>query len=755
MFKKALIFLVIMGLLAGTVYLVRSGNLVKETQTSFTPVEETFIPNESLLRLSGTGFHLLQENGNLALYLNFDDGNIQVVNKLNGHVWRSCPTEEEMALETSNQMWKNNLSSAVMFTYTAGRSSTNIKYANPLSVETKVNVFQKEKGARVYFEFPSLRVTFGYDILLEDDRLCVDIPSYLITDPGEVYTLSASGTSLLNAGASCLVVDFFLFPSLGATRSDMGHKGYLLVPDGEGALMQFDTDKFVNSQFIGRVYGSDMALYNGYDQQLSSELSRPVISFPAFGVVQDDNTLLTVIDRGETQADIVASKARVQTGFNTVGARFAYRMKYKVVTNSATGDGYLSYTRDGLQDARRLCYYFGTGSYVDMAQTYRGYLMDRYTLSGIIAKGAKALQLYILGGDVQSNLLGESFIPMTTFDQARDILAYLKQQGVGQVDAVLTGWAKRGESVSYPDRFPAAGALGGDEGLTKLAEAAKAQGDNLYLLDSSLMLHSLKGIRLRTDVVYNIQANPLFEGAFANAMRMAEDFTLSLPTFRRYGVSGLQETSLGWLLLTDYSLIAPTTREQMKQAQRDLLLDINREFGGLRLDSSHAYALMDGVTLTYMPSNSYLSILDESVPFYSIALHGLVDYVYGDYMDFYEPQRQMLEAVSRGGSISFTVSHEPTENLQRAQSARYFSTQFDQWKEDIVRIYARLQGYGESTAGSFITGYAAFVPGVVLTTYGNGVRVLVNFTGEPTMFEGRKVDAEDFIVLEGGDKGAQ
>ena len=754
MFKKALIFLLAVILLAGTVYLVRSGNLVKETQVGFTPVEEAYVPNESLPLLSGTGLKLLQENDDLALYLNFDDGNIEVVNKRSGHVWRSCPTQEEMALETSNQMWKNNLSSAVMFTYTAGRSSTNIKYANPLSAETRVSVFQKDEGARVYFEFPSLKVTFGYDILLEGDRLSVDIPSYLITDPGEVYTLSDTGASQLNAAASCLVVDFFLFPSLGATRSDMGNKGYLLVPDGEGALMRFDNDKFVNSQFVGRIYGSDMALYNGYDQQLISELNRPVISFPAFGVVRDGNTLLAVIDRGETQSDIIASKAKVQTGFNTIGARFAYRMKYKVVTNSATGDGYLSFTRDGLQDARRLCYYFDEGGYVDMAQTYRGYLMDRYGLTGTATKEAKALQLYIIGGDVQSNLVGESFIPMTTFDQARDILAYLKSQGVQKVDAVLTGWAKRGQSVMYPDRFPAAGALGGDEGIIKLAQAAKAQGDRLYLLDSSLELNSRKGIRLRTDVVYNIQANPLFEGSFANAKRMAEDFALSLPTFRRYGISGLQETMLGWLLLTDYSHIAPSTREQVKQAQRDLLLEMNREFGGLRLDSSHAYGLMDGVTLAYMPNSSYLSILDESVPFYAIALHGLVDYVYGDYMDFYEPRRQLLEAVSRGGSISFTVSHEPTEKLQRAGSSHYFSTQFDLWKEDIVRIYARLQGFLEASAGSFITGYAFLAPGVTLTTYSSGVRVLVNFTGEPTSFEGQKIEAEDFIVLEGGGKGA-
>ncbi|MBN1778365.1 MAG: hypothetical protein JW811_09610 [Clostridiales bacterium] len=754
MLKKALITLAVLAVLTGAVLLIRHVNMNRETQTVFAPVQEDEIANDSLVRLDGSGYKLVQENELLELYVSFDDGNIRVVNKENGFVWRSCPTEEEMALDKSNALWKNNLQSAVMCAYTVSESSTDLKYLNPLAQETLVTVFEMKTGVRVYFEFLEPAVTFAYDIALQDDHLIVDIPSYLISDPGEIYNVSSTGKRTLDKKTSCLIVDMYLFPSLGATRSDMGNTGCLLVPDGSGALMDFQSDKYVNSQFIGHVYGADWALYNGYDQQLQAEFNKPAIRYPVYGVVRDGNTMLAVIDRGETQADIVASKAYVQTGFNSVNSRFNYRMKYKVVTNSATGDGYLRYTTEGLEDVRRLMYYFGTGDYVDMAQTYRGYLMETYDLHQIQDAEALPLQLNIVGGDEESGLVGASFIPMTTFEQAKEILQYFKDNGIESVDAVCFGWAKRGESVEYPDRFPAAAGLGGDSGLTSLAGFANELGMDLYLDDDNMTLDSHKGVSVRRDAVYNIQNNPLFNGWFANAGRIAATFNQSLETYRGYGISGIQEYMVGWLLLTDYSRISPTTREQMKQAQRDLLIQMKEEFSSLLIDSSNSYVLMDDITLTSLAGGSYLTILDESVPFYTIALHGLVDYLCGDYMRFYEPWKQVLDTVALGGNMSFSVSWEPTEDLKYSDSSWYYSTEFSLWKEDIVAMYQRMRDYSEKTRASFITGYTKLTADVVLTTYDNGARVLVNYADEAYDYLGIIVPARDFAVVEGGEDGA-
>ena len=491
--------------------------------------------------LSGTGWHLADENEQLQLWVCFEDGNIRVVNKENGYEWRSAPTAEEMALEKSNKLWTGNLSAPIMFSYVQESSAANTKFSNTLTEEAKVTLYRLEKGVRVFFELQVHKVTFAYDACLEGGALAVSVPFSLVSDPGEVYKTSSSGRVSLDKDASCVMAEFYLFPNLGATRSDQGLEGALLVPDGMGALIDFQSRKYVNSQYVAPIYGQDLSLANGYDSTLRAETEKNRVAFPVYGVIREGNTMLAVVDEGETQASVVASRAGVQTGFNTVSARFNYRMKYKVITNSSTGDGYLNYTSFAVREPRRVLYMFGTGGWADMAGQYRAYLMDKYALSPLDAGKEPALQLNLVGGDIESGMLGDTFIPMTTFDQAGQILDWLREQGVGDMEVTCSGWAKRGESVEYPDRFPAAGPLGGDAGLKRLSEKARAMGVRLYLRDNHLRLQRTQGLSVGRDTVHSIQGYPLFGGAFANSALMASGYegigsgirTMPFPAFRR------------------------------------------------------------------------------------------------------------------------------------------------------------------------------------------------------------------------------
>jgi len=745
MLKKVLLTVLTVALLVGVVLGVRWLNASRSTDVSLYAQEDTMIPNETLTALEGEGLQLVEENDQLQLYVNFDDGNIEVVNKANGYVWRSCPTAEEMALEKSNKLWTNNLKAPIMFTYVQEKDAANSKYSNTLTENAVVTVYRLDRGVRVYFELQEHAVTLAYEAHLDGDALSVSMPSYLISDPGEVYKTSKSGKVSLDKDKSCIIAEIYLFPNLGATRSDTGVAGALLVPDGTGALIDFQSRKFVNSQYIAPVYGADMALHNGYDSTVRAEVNKPRVTFPVYGVIREGNTMLAIIDEGETQSDVVASRAGVQTGFNTVSVRYTYRMKYKVITNSSTGDGYLNYTSFAVTEPRRVLYCFGTGSYVDMAGQYREYLAQKNGLTRLnAADGDAALQLNIVGGDIESGMLGDTFIAMTTFDQAGDMLGWFAENGVNSMDVVYTGWGKRGESVEYPARFPAAGALGGDGGLKRFSEAAAALGADVYLLDDHVTLSNTLGISLGKSTVYNIQGNPLYNGAFANSGFMASTYQDDMKKYADYGISGLQERGVGQLLMTDYAADKPMSREDVKDAQRALLQQMVSDFGSVRLAGSAAYTLMDQAVVTGMASSSYLTMLDESVPFYTIAMHGLVDYLCGDYMDFYEQRSQLLEAIAKGGSVSFTLTWEGTEKLAMADTAAYYSTAFDLWKDDVLAIWQELSPYLKATRGQFITGHEKLQEGVTLTTYENGVQVLVNNTDAAYTWDDTEVAPRDF-----------
>ena len=745
MLKKVLLTVLTLALLVGVVLGVRWLNASRSADVSLYAQDETVIPNESLTALAGDGLQLVEENDHLQLYVNFDDGNIEVVNKANGYVWRSCPTAEEMALQGGNAKWKNILQSPFMFTYVTEMDAANIAYSSTREEEAVVTVYKLERGVRVCFKGQNREIELAYEACLDGDRLAVSLPSGLIRDPG--VETSKSGKVSLDSKKSCIIAEIYLFPSFGATRSDMGNEGALLVPDGTGALIDFNSRKFVNSQYIAPVYGGDMSIQNGYDSSVRAEVNKPRVTFPVYGVLRDGNTLLAIIDEGETQSSIVAYRAGVQTGFNTVSARFNYRLRYKTITNSSTGDGYQNYTEFAVAEPRRVLYCFGTGTYVDMAGQYREYLAEKNGLTRLGAgDGEAALQLNIVGGDVESGMLGDSFIAMTTFDQAAEMLEWFSDNGVADMDVVYSGWGKRGESVEYPARFPAAGALGGNGGLKAFAEKAKALNADVYLLDDHVTLNSTFGLSVGRNTVYNIQGNPLYNGAFANSAFMASSYADGLKTYRELGVSGLQERGAGRLLMTDYAQERSMSREDVKDAQRELLRQMVQDFGSVRLAGSSAYTLMDHAVVTDMASSSYLTMLDESIPFYTIAMHGQVEYLCGDYMDFYEQRSQLLEAIARGGSVSFTLTWENTGKLALADTAAYYSTTFEIWRDDVLAIWQELEPYLKATRGQYITGHDKLAEGVTLTTYENGVQVLVNNTDRAYQWNDTEVAPRDFLM---------
>ena len=387
---KTAVALAVLAVLTGIVIGVRTLFSSRES-LRFEDASSPVVPNSELEPVKEEGLFLADESDTLKLYVDCNDGNIRIENKLTGYVWSSRPSEEDMALESSNTLWKNTLCSPVVFTY-----ATSYEPQARQSMTTK------------FFEFTESNVTFAYEARLDGERLRVDVPAALISDPGEVYKVSKAGVKSLNTKESCIVIDFYVLPWLGAARSDTGTQGFMLIPDGNGALLNYQSDRYASSQYIAHIYGNDIGINNGYDSALISEIEKPQVSYPVFGVAHGSDTMLAIVEKGETQADIIASKAGTQTGFNTVNARFTYRTKYKVITNSTSGSGYMRFTDFSIQEDKSTLYYFGSGGYVDMAQQYRSYLSETYDLHRIdSSENQVALQLNIVGGDIETTTFGK------------------------------------------------------------------------------------------------------------------------------------------------------------------------------------------------------------------------------------------------------------------------------------------------------------------------------------------------------------
>ena len=90
MFKKKLLKILIavvcLAAVVGIVIGIRWLNTSHSKEIHLYEDIQGSVPNERLTALEGQGLQLVDENEELQLWVNFDDGNIEVVNKENGYV---------------------------------------------------------------------------------------------------------------------------------------------------------------------------------------------------------------------------------------------------------------------------------------------------------------------------------------------------------------------------------------------------------------------------------------------------------------------------------------------------------------------------------------------------------------------------------------------------------------------------------------------------------------------------------------------
>jgi len=102
-------------------------------------------------------------------------------------------------------------------------------------------------------------------------------------------------------------------PYFGA--SDSNSDGYLFIPDGSGALIYANNGKTTAQPYNRRVYGTDYAM------QPTAEFSTvelAQIHLPVFGIKDNDQAFLAVIENGDAIARIEATVYGMRDSFNRV-----------------------------------------------------------------------------------------------------------------------------------------------------------------------------------------------------------------------------------------------------------------------------------------------------------------------------------------------------------------------------------------------------------------------------------------------------
>ncbi len=556
-----------------------------------------------------------------------------------------------------------------------------------------------------------------------------------------------------------------VLPYFGAAQAP--EEGFVLVPEGGGAIIDFNNGKTGQSNYYANVYGWDMG------QNRSAVVHETRASFNVFGLADSEESFLCILEKGAPYASIQADISGKTNSYNYANAVYniLYREQYDIA-DRFTGSMYV-YEENLPQESLVQRYRFiSSDSYVDMAVAYREYLLKEY--EGYMAlkqDQSTPIGLEILGAaDKAKQVLGipvSKPLKLTTYKEAKELIEELRGEGMDNLWVKFSGWANGGVRQKLLSKVKLVSQLGSKKDFKALTQYAEENGIPLYLngivtyaYDSGLFdgflvfrdaakfvsresaeLYSYStityGQETGYDPYYLLRAN-LGEEMMSNLAESAAEY---------HAYVSLED--VGRDLSSDFTADKTVRRQEALENQRAQLKELRDSGMRIMINGGNDYATpySDMVTNMDLIGSKY-SIIDRAVPFYQIAIHGYVNYT-GESLNLAQNwEEELLASAEYGAGLSFTLMKETAFILQNTKYTKYFGADYAAWHDRMMEIYKR---YDEELGGIFdqkITNHERLTESLSCTTYEDGTKVYVNYGySDVTAKDGTKVGARDYKAV--------
>lgn len=671
------------------------------------------------------GYALALENEHYALYVRPDNTQIAVLDKASGYRWTSNPTKEELAGETVKGQLLANLQSPFLLTHvrTQGADQTVRETLSNQTAGMQITMIRKPEGLQIEYSFPAKQLGF--------------VMQYELTDSGLKVKVPAAG--IREEGASALF-SLDVLPYFGAAPAK--ENGYVFVPDGPGGLIRFDQEHAsLTRGYSHQVYGSEVT--NEENGTRTGE-RREDIAYPVFGLKKGDHAFLAVMTKGEDSANVAAMAPGLKSSFYQVFSSQIYREEY-LYRMSRLAAPSKAVQKERLNRDREVEYRFLNGAdadYVGMAEAYRSYLQETGRLTEAL-KPVEHVPLYlkIMGGNYEKAFGRIRYVAATTFEQAGDIVSTLQSKGVASLRTIFYGWQNEGD-YNMEKRFPIDPALGGEAAAKTFISGMKERGVPVSFSEDFLWVDSHSSFSGKTDAIRGIDGTAYVDDSWyiAKPAYTAVTAADTVNRLKKLGVDGIHFSGIGEMLLNDYEPSGIQTREYAKTVYDGLLKYTREALGSASVNQGDAYALGQTDYIDGLPSeSSYDFMIDETVPFYPIVLHGFVPYTFGDGNLRDDEDAEFLRAIEYGALPSFFVTHDDSRKLKDTPSNFLYSSRFDKWERRIEEEYAKFDSLSQLYSMKII-GHEKLSGQKYATTYEDGTRVIVDY------------EVKDFTVEKGAGK---
>lgn len=658
-----------------------------------------------------------------------------------GKIWSAIPYEYYLSSGSSANV-NSTLNITVSNSQTLKWDTVN-GYSEAF-LDGRITCSKIEDGLKVTYYFDKFKISVPVAYRLRSDSLEISIDPSEISEGEEYLLVSVAPTPFLCASAN----------------SDTD--SYLFVPTGSGALMYTDVRADGDRLYQGELYGED-----GSRLLTSPEAAEEPIRLPVYGVRDKDNALLGIIESGAEAAVLNAAAGNDRTGYSNIYSSFYLRSYDKVASGiqSLNYEDIIKVSEKMSAEPIKIGYYPLTGkaaSYTGMANRYKTYLTD----NGLLNKAAVSESRYgvnIIGGTLKSSTVlgmpGEVLDVMTTFSQAKEIIAKLTEISDMKPEIMLTGFGNNGINPGkIAGGYNFSSDFGNKKQYKELQDYCSNNKLNIYT-DFDIIRYSSSSIGF----------NYIFDAAKSPSLQAVEKSPVQVPLgtyddrteYRLVKRSKLQKAvdkliseadglSLSGVGLSSLSSIAYSDYSEVKYYSKgNMSNDVSLYIGQLRdakhkvgVSEANAYAAAAGDAIFNAPANNGgYNVFDACIPFYEMVFSGSKP-IYGSAVntaaDF---RKQIMLSMIGGAGLSFTLAYDFEAADLEFQSEKLYAAEFNGNVTFIKETLEKYAHFYSATAGSGISDYEISKSGISKTVFDNGVILYANHNPRETESQIGKLEA--------------
>ena len=613
----------------------------------------------------------------------------------------------------------------------------------------------EEDNAAVNYEreyLPELYVTLRCALEGEDLVFTVPCSQVASTPDNEIISLD--------------LLPYFL-------AADTAQDGFMLVPDGSGALIYLNNAKAAVTAYSMPVYGRDALINaNVYTSP------RQDVALPVFGLKRTDSAVVAIIEKGAELANIYANISGRSDEFNRTNASFILR---DVESVSLAGNESITsprYSSDVYQGDIVMRFQWLTNEAdgcLEMAQAYRRYLLGR----GILAEAEKdenaPFYLEVLGAAKKDKFfLGipyASTVQATTIAQAGDIYAAVREAGIGNIRMIFSGLFSGGIKNASLTGARLDGGMGDMRALLALSQRLKENGDTLYpalywgrvysrndfnILSQASRKHDGEPAQAYTFAQPILKhAHTNHPGYFVSPHYLPEYTRKALSALEKYQLDGLALFDLGNTPVGDFKRRQNMSRITAVPVYEEALEAIGKDYS-LLLNRPLLYALpyADGATNLPDGDNGF-AIADVSIPFLQWVLCGSMPYSASSWnlKGYMGMEPQLLWALESQSAPRFTFTWQDPSVFDNTEDHDYmasFSSQYRDYLDTAAEMYRVYNDFYRQVRGAQVSAYQIITPSLRKVTYDNGVELYVNYGKTQALADGETIPAQGYLIREGG-----